>query len=177
MLEQWKDIPSFEGRYIASNTGKIRTLVEFIDNPFRGKIRRQKNRHFGKDSIVGPKLSAKGYQRVNLGGVVYQVHRLVAMTWIPNTEDKPQINHIDGNKLNNHISNLEWVTNQENRDHAKDNNLICRRDRNCSYQKLTNLQCLDIINLYKTSKISQKKIGLLYGVCQQTISKIIRARA
>ena len=67
---------------------------------------------------IKPQINKKGYKRVNLciNGKVTQmlVHRLIALTYIPNPENKPHIDHIDRNKLNNHISNLRWVTNLEN---------------------------------------------------------------
>lgn len=65
---------------------------------------------------------SRGYYRVTLmlQGCKknYEVHRLVALAFIPNPENKPQVNHIDGNKLNNHVSNLEWVTDRENKLHG-----------------------------------------------------------
>ena len=64
------------------------------------------------------------------------IHRLVAEKYIPNPENKPQVNHKDGNKLNNCVDNLEWVTNQENRNHAVDNDLQVAGER-CSWAKLT----------------------------------------
>lgn len=71
--------------------------------------------------------NTKGYLRVVLSEDGYQkryfVHRLVAEKYVPNPENKPQVNHKDGNKLNNHYTNLEWVTNQENRAHAVENGL------------------------------------------------------
>lgn len=73
-------------------------------------------------------LNKSGYQTIDLrknGKRVYGiVSRLVAQTFIPNPEFKPQVNHIDGNKLNNHVDNLEWVTQQENSNHAMINNLF-----------------------------------------------------
>ena len=59
----------------------------------------------------------------------YKVHRLVAITYIPNPYNKPAINHIDGDKSNNHVSNLEWVTYKENTDHAKANGLMWYQKR------------------------------------------------
>jgi len=171
-MEEWREVPGFEGKYIASNDGRIRTTVEYIENPHKGKIRIQKNRHFKKDTLIGGKLSEKGYSRVNLGKNVYLVHRIIALTFIPNPNNLPQINHIDGNKLNNNVANLEWVTNQENRDHAVINDLVARRDKNHGNQKLTTEQCYEIVELCKTSNMTQRKIAEKYKVSPTAIYKV-----
>lgn len=84
----------------------------------------------GKGRIIadqGKKLKPfktnKGYLKVTIRNKNLSVHRLVAMAFIDNPLNKPQINHIDGNKENNEVSNLEWVTNSENHKHKMDNNL------------------------------------------------------
>lgn len=60
----------------------------------------------------------RGYAQVQLGNRTVKIHRLVALVFIPNPENKPQVNHIDGNKTNNCVSNLEWCDNSENQKHA-----------------------------------------------------------
>lgn len=101
MKEIWKDIPGYEGLYQASNLGRIRSLI-------RNKI-----------LIGGIK---NGYREVILcknGKRKYMlVHRLIAQTFLENKKNKPQINHIDGNKHNNNVNNLEWCTRSENMKHA-----------------------------------------------------------
>jgi HNH endonuclease len=120
--------------------------------------------------IVGKKLSTKGYVQVNIGKRVVTLHRLVAKYFLPNLENKPQINHIDGNKLNNCVGNLEWVTNQENRDHAVRHGLHTHGE--CGYNKLTEQDVLDIRYL-STLGIQQWRISKLYPVQQQAISRIV----
>jgi len=102
MKEVWKDIPTYEGRYQASNLGNIKSLN------YR-RFKTQKKLIFS--------TTKTGYKTVTLynkGKNVRSVHRLIAFAFIPNPENKPYINHIDENKANNHIDNLEWVTPHEN---------------------------------------------------------------
>lgn len=116
MEEIWKDIKDYEGLYQISNLGNIRKL-RFINNIVN------------KEKIfkITPQIINSGYYKV----VLYKdgkyknkcIHRLVAETFIPNEENKPQINHIDGNKLNNNVDNLEWCTRSENMKHSYKNNL------------------------------------------------------
>lgn len=78
------------------------------------------------NAIKVPKKNTYGYMwlRVRPCGKQYKVHRIVAMAFIPNPEHKPQVNHIDGNKQNNHVSNLEWATAKENVNHALKTGLL-----------------------------------------------------
>ena len=107
MKEVWKDIDNFEGLYQVSNLGKVRSL-DRIKNQFNGYY--YSNRLY-KGKILKPSISKKGYLRVVLqaNGIKKNccIHRLVAETFIPNTDNLPIINHKDENKLNNQVDNLE----------------------------------------------------------------------
>lgn len=106
-MEEWRAIEGTDGRYEVSNTGKVRSR----DYKGTGKIKELK---VCKDH--------KGYQRVRLcrnhKKWTIKVHREVAKAFIPNLENKDQVNHKDGNRENNNVDNLEWVTNEENMIHA-----------------------------------------------------------
>lgn len=118
--------------------------------------------------------NGKGYLRVSIGGKLQFIHRLVATKYIPNPENKEQVNHIDGNKLNNSVDNLEWVTNQENRNHAIEEGLHLYGE-NCPWAKLTQKDVDFIKTLY--GKATATEIANYYGVSRNTISDIWNNRS
>lgn len=113
--EEWKDVVNYEGYYQVSNLGRIKSLDRVIvdKNGVEMQI----------PSIIKKLQKSKtGYWCIELwrhNKLKYvKVHRLIADAFIPNPENKPQVNHIDSNRLNNDISNLEWCTPSENTIHA-----------------------------------------------------------
>lgn len=120
--------------------------------------------------ILKPQPNGKGYLRVSISKKLQFIHRLVAEKYIPNPDNLPQVNHIDGNKLNNCVENLEWVSNQENRNHAVENNLQASGDR-CPWAKLTEKDVKYIREHY--IERSQAQWAEKYGVSRTTISEII----
>ena len=126
------------------------------------------NNHNGH--VVKPQPNGKGYLRVHIDGRMQFVHRLVAEKYVPNPENKPQINHIDGNKLNNSVDNLEWVTNQENRDHAVEHGLQPKGEK-CPYAKLTR-ENVDYIR--KHTEMSNKELAEKFNMSASHISSIRR---
>lgn len=105
----------------------------------------------------------------------FKVHRLVAETFIPNPDNKPQVNHKDGNKQNNHIDNLEWVTCSENHIHAYKIGLENHKGINHPQHKLTKNDVLTIRDLYLNG-MKQREIGKIYGIHQAHISNIVNIK-
>lgn len=98
MKEEWKDIKDLEGLYQVSNWGRVKSLI--TDKNRRKRILKQHNRGNGYLFVV---LTNNEHQSKNIS-----VHRLVAETFLPNPENLPEVNHIDENKENNRVDNLEW---------------------------------------------------------------------
>lgn len=125
-MEVWKDVVGFENHYEVSNIGRVKRkagLTYYKD----GRIARF------SETILKPSFNRKGYERVYLSvgskKHTVSVHRLVAKAFIPNPENKATINHIDCNKLNNNVENLEWMTNTENMRHAFNQGIYRERDK------------------------------------------------
>lgn len=118
--------------------------------------------------IVKPQINGTGYYRVSIGGKLMFVHRLVASIYIANPDYKPQVNHKDGNKLNNNVENLEWVTNKENSLHALKNGWM-RIEEKHQFAKLNRKQ----VQFIKShDEMSRKELAELFNISPRTISDI-----
>lgn len=167
--EIWKDIPGYNGKYKASNLGNIKSM-----NYHRGK----------KEKILKSYKNHSGYFMVsvcrNNKRETYSCHYLVAITFIPNPENKPEINHRDLNKKNNCIENLEWITHIDNAKHAVKNGVkfggnheYCMGEKNVT-SKLKNKDIPIIRSLYP--KLNFVQIAKKFNVNRKTIEHIIYKR-
>lgn len=157
--EVWKDIKDYEGIYQVSNFGNVKSL----GNSFSRKERLLKLSH-----------QSKGYLTVvlqkNATRKMVLTHRLVAEHFIDNTESKPQVNHINGDKTDNIVENLEWVSHRENLDHAIKNNLTLKGEEN----RNSKLKDVDVIKIYSLLQkgTTTKELSESYNVSYSTIDSI-----
>lgn len=112
-MEEWREpsLPELKGRYEISSFGRIKRIdrISFCKDG--------RKRHL-TEKILSPHPSPKGYMIINLstdmGNITYKMHRLIALTFIPNPNNLPEVNHKDEDKANNRVDNLEWCTHQYN---------------------------------------------------------------
>jgi len=157
--EIWRDIEGFEGSYKISNYGQVKSLSRYI--LFKtGYIKDHKG------GMLKFNVNKDGYCRICLRGIKGDthlfIHRLVANAFILNPENKPFVNHKDFNPSNNEVSNLEWVTHQENILHARNNRPWRKLDINKAKQ----------IRHLLNEGAERKSIQKWYGVKEMTISDI-----
>ncbi len=157
-------MPFSKGLYEVSNYGNVRSWIRLgdtrqpkRDNPYYKKI----------------PISKRGYyeqffnlRELNVSKMV-KIHRVVAQLFVPNPNNLPFVNHLDGNKLNNFYKNLEWCTNLHNLKHAHNMGLI-RIGEKSANTKLTNKQALEIFNLDKPYKdiaeLYETNVGIVYSI-------------
>jgi hypothetical protein len=171
MNEVWKDIKGYEGLYQISNLGNVRSLGFSICSRHNKITHRE-----GK--ILKPILKSTGYYAFNLcgknGRKMHDMHRLIATHFIPNPENKREINHINCIKTDNSLSNLEWVTRKENATHAYKNNLFGIKPyfgEENPRTKLTSEKVLQIKRMIKSGE-RQADIARLFKVDETTIRAI-----
>lgn len=172
MKEIWKDIPGFEGFYQVSNMGRVRTTGGWC-----GTVER-------KPALRALSLTRDGYEKVRLihgsVDVTRRVHRLVAEAFVPNPEQKPTVNHIDGNKRNNRADNLEWADRHEQLVHAYNHRLKTADvgTTNCN-AKLTAEQVREIRRDYvwQSKEYGTVALSRKYGVSNRVIGLVVRGLA
>ena len=168
--ELWLPIKDYEGLYEVSNTGKIKALYRRVD---KGKCHREWCEHLLKYGVDG-----KGYFRTNLSkdGVnrTVKVHRIVAEAFIPNHENKPTVNHKDGNKQNNCVENLEWATLSEQQKHAYSNDLNSNRGEHNPAHKLatTDVEWIRKHYIPRDDVFGATALAKRFNVHRKTIGRI-----
>lgn len=158
MKEIWKDITGYDYQYKISNLGRIKKITE------------------NKEVILKQGIGGSGYYKVNLRKnkkqITYNTHRLIAIYFIPNPLNKPEVNHKNGIKTDISIDNLEWNTCSENKYHAYKNNLINHpkglQHHFCKFKSEDDIRFIRNEGLSMTNK----SLAELYNVCQTSISLI-----
>ena len=159
-MEVWKPIPSLNDKYEASTLGNIRNA----------KTKKQKSIVFdGHYWKFGFDYVFQGKRHMGW----FRVHKAIAETFIPNPENKPTVNHIDGNTANNAVENLEWATAKEQSVHAT--KILKKHCCENSYQtSLTNNDVKEMRRLYEQGKKSVREIADLYGITAPNARRIVK---
>lgn len=174
MKEFWRHIKDYEGLYEVSNLGRVKSLKRRVD------IKSRKGKVFNiaiNEKILKPGFNRHYYQ-VHLCKEgkypLYEIARLVADAFIPNPDNKPQVNHINGDKLDNRVENLEWCTCSENRYHAYRMGLQSAKGENNGQAKLTESNIREIRSLFEFRKITSIMLAQKYNVSPSCIKSIVR---
>ena len=158
MVEEWKPIAGFEGRYEVSNYGNFRGLPRTIS---------YKDGRSGmlKGGPIRGARNADGYLCVTLDTIAKRLaHRLVAEAFLGSQEFRRTVNHKDGNKANNHVSNLEWATYGQNNAHARQTGLNCQHGENSNLAKYSDQFIEAVRRVHTKFSPSWKELGHLFGL-------------
>ena len=155
--EEWRDIEGYDGKYQISNYARVKS--------FTHKEPRILKPYLNEDCYLAVEMRLQRQRKFP------KIHILVAKAFIPNPDNKPQVNHIDGIKWNACVTNLEWVTQSENMRHAHDNKLVVMpKGENNHKAKLTNEQVIYIRE--NLNNLTQGQLAEKFNVRQTTISNV-----
>jgi hypothetical protein len=166
MEEIWKDVHGFEGRFKISNLGNVLSI----------------NGRYKGERILNIHVDQTGYHFTTLRMTPLKrqvrVHQLVAEHFVfkPEGLSNPCVNHKDGDKLNNHVDNLEWVSMRDNSAHAVETGLHDLKGSRHPNSKLTEVSVINMRDMYKTGKYSHSQIGKLYGVTREQARDVINRK-
>lgn len=158
--EQWKQVKDFP-LYECSSLGKIKNI--------------------NTKRILRPEKDKNGYEKVILCRCAYKkniaVHRVVALTFLDNPDNLPQVNHIDGNKTNNCVENLEWCSNLYNIHHAISNALVVLTGENNPNAKLKKETVIKIKEMFATGKYNKCQLARIFGISNTMIRYIVENKS
>lgn len=166
---EYRPVSGFEGMYEVSRDGIVRSIDRYVNTKGGAK-------QFRPGRILKQSMSNAGYLRVHIRngakGKNASVHRLVALAFVPNPDGKAEVNHKDGDKLNNSAENLEWVTPSENMRHALVLGLVKERDMSQLCEANKKRVIVDGLHEFESVKAAAEFIG-----CSSTqVSSVLMGR-
>lgn len=159
--EKWKIIIGCEN-YLISSHGRIKSIERTVNCKW-GPSKR-----IVRERIITPSSDKFGYQQVNIGKN-FRVHRLVAIHFVKNKNNKPQAQHLDNNPSNNYYKNIKWGNQTDNMQHRSK----CGRNNN-TLRKLTDSQAKKAKSRYAQGDITITALALKYGVTRSTMARILK---
>lgn len=175
--EKWKDIEGYEGFYMISSHGRVKSLSRVVSNAL---CKNSKT----KERILKSFVDNSGYTKIGLGNSkgktiprkMFSVHRLVAQAFIRNPENKPNVNHIDSDRSNNIHTNLEWCTQSENVKHGyRYGHAKPMRGSQNGRSKLDDTDVLKIRGMH-LGGVNCKDISQLFPISAGTVRDIVARR-
>lgn len=160
-MKEWRHIKGYEGLYVISNKGEVISL--FTHKLLKPSIKNYKNGYAGYTLYKNDKHTQ------------FLAHRLVAQNFIDNPECKPEVNHINGNKLDNSVENLEWCTRFENQQHAVKNGLQAKGERQ-HLSKITPDEVRVMRRIYNKKEFSSHRLAKIFSLHQTSVSDILSFR-
>lgn len=168
MIEIWKEVKGWDGKYLISDHGRFKSI--------NGKYRVSRPEGYITLGCIG----FAGYREVSLRkpGIVkkVRVHTLVAEHFIYKPSSSECVNHKDGNKENNHWSNLEWLTRRDNCKHALETGLFNNKGEKHHHAKLTEIDVIRMRKLRLESKLSYEELGRRFGICRRQASDVVTGK-
>ena len=174
MQETWKPVQGFEGRYEVSSLGRFKALS-------RPLIYKDGRQGWVNEKMIKGSLGNHGYYTITFDSKTRKLaHRIVAETFLGQQEYRLTVNHKDGNKLNNEVSNLEWVTYKENNIHARKTGLNQQHGENTNLSKYSDQFIQAVRNVHATYSPNYAELGRLFGLnsfhARQIVLNLTRAK-
>jgi len=166
------DVVGFEGLYQVSDLGRVKSLGRRVNGLW-------KNGFYVRERILKQSIDSGGYYNVSLAkdgkAKTFTIHRIVATAFLPNPENKPEVNHKNGIKNDSRLENLEWATEKENINHAIDTGLFKVKGEDNPAALLTEADVLEIRRKYikRSRGYNQYTLAAEYGISQTNICDIL----